>query len=98
MSSLSEHEMHYEDLPFQTPKVVGKVKKMAKTTDKSVKAYKKSRGEHYKDIVIAVLVTSIIAFICGVQFASSQNAKVSTAVEKVEAAMTAETTEVPVKK
>jgi len=38
---------------------------MPKTTNtpeaKPAKKYAKTRGEHYKDIVIAILVTSIIA-------------------------------------
>ena len=52
-------------IPLSKPKRVERVKSMTKTTNnvepKSSKKYAKTRGEHYKDIVIAILVTSIIA-------------------------------------
>lgn len=89
MSSLSDHKLHYEDLPPKTPKAVGKVKKMAKNTNTpeqatSKKKYAKTRGEHFKDVVIAVLVASIVAFIGGMQFANRQNAEVNSAVERAQ--------------
>ncbi len=100
---LNAFDMEYEVTPInQTPKVVGKVNKMAKTTNTpeqatSKKKYAKTRGEHFKDVVIAVLVSSIIAFVCGMQFANRQTAELNLAVERAQTA-TVETVEAPVKK
>jgi Mn2+/Fe2+ NRAMP family transporter len=55
---------------------------------KAVKKYAKTRGEHYKDIVIAILVTSIIAFVGGVVFANKQEAEVKSAVSAAQAVVT----------
>lgn len=66
----------------------GKVNKMTKTTQtnepKSSKKYAKTRGEHYKDIVIAVLVTAVVGFVAGMHFANTQNAQVQNAVKAVQ--------------
>ncbi len=78
MSKLSKRKMHYEDLPFKPYKHGGKAKKMADKKVKSVEA--KTRGEHVKDIIIAVLVTGIIAFIAGTQYANAQNDRMNEAV------------------
>lgn len=87
-STLADFKLEFEDLPQKTRKS-GKDSKMSKSTNTESstpkKKYAKTRGEHYKDIVIAVLVTSIIAFVCGMQFANSNNAKVSEAVNAVTA-------------
>jgi len=79
--------MNYELTPITTIKTapaVGRVK-MTKTTNapeaKPVKKYQKSRGEHAKDILIAVLITSVIAFIGGMHFANKHNAEVQNAVK-----------------
>jgi hypothetical protein len=72
-------------------KAVGRVKKMTdkKTNQaepsKPAKKYAKTRGEHYKDIVIAVLVAGIIAFIGGMHFSNEQHATVANAVKSVTA-------------
>lgn len=70
-----------------TAKRGGKDSKMSKTTQteqpKAVKKYAKTRGEHYKDIVITILVTAIIAFICGAVFQSKQQNAINTAVKAV---------------
>lgn len=55
---------------------------------KASKKYAKTRGEHYKDIVIAVLVTSIIAFVGGVVFANKQQAEVNSAVSAAQSVVT----------
>lgn len=47
---------------------------------KSSKKYAKTRGEHLKDIVIAVLVSAIIAFVAGMHFANRQHAETANAV------------------
>ena len=43
--------------------------------------YSKTRGEHIKDIVIAMLITGIITFIGGVQFQANQQRTIETAVK-----------------
>ena len=49
---------------------------------KASKKYAKTRGEHYKDIVIAVLVTAIIAFGLGVKIQANRNAEIAKAVSQ----------------
>lgn len=64
---------------------------MTKTTQteapKASKKYAKTRGEHYKDIVIAVLVTAVIGFIAGMHFQNAQNTEVKNAVSAAQAAL-----------
>lgn len=88
MSALDSHKLYYEDL--KPRKLItrkgGKDSKMSSKSTKvnEVKApreYNKTRGEHFKDIVIAVLIVGVIAFIAGVQYAGSQNAKLTSAVK-----------------
>lgn len=104
MSTLEEHKLHYEDLPpkkykFKKGQTAKKGAKMSKeATPKKVTKYNKSRGEHAKDLIIAVLVSSIIAFVVGMTFANKQNSQVTEAVQAAETAMTAEAVEQPVKK
>lgn len=43
--------------------------------------YAKTRGEHYKDIVIAMLVTGIIAFVGGMHFSNLQHSQTANAVK-----------------
>lgn len=65
---------------------------MSKTTQteqpKAVKKYAKTRGEHYKDIVIAILVTTMIAFTGGMVFANKQQAEVRNAVSAAQKVVT----------
>jgi len=78
----------YIDIPELnkiTPRV-GKTKQMAKTTNeaqKPAKRYAKTRTEHYKDILIAVLVTGIVAFIAGSRLTANNNQKIVDAVNSV---------------
>lgn len=98
---MDSYKLEYEETPFKPSKTVGRTK-MAKSNNQEQSAprkkYAKTRGEHFKDLVIAVLVASIIAFIGGMQFANGQNDRVNTAVDQAETAMTAEAVEQPVKK
>jgi len=98
MSALSDYKLFYEDLPQKTRKS-GKDNKMSKTTNEntSKKKYSKTRGEHLKDIVIAILVTAMVGFVTGMQFANSNTADKVQAVEKAQAEM-ATPVETPVKK
>lgn len=52
---------------------------------RQAKRYQKTRGEHGKDIIIAVLVTAVMAFMAGMYFANKQNAEVQNAVKAAEA-------------
>lgn len=65
----------------------GKGNKMPNTNKieaaKTAKKYAKTRGEHIKDVLIAVLVTGIVAFIGGAVFANNHNAEISRAVQSV---------------
>lgn len=89
--------MQYELTPIKQltfTRKGGKGVKMSKTTKteapKASKKYAKTRGEHYKDIVIAILVTGIIAFVSGVVFANGNNAKIDAAVKAVQPVAQAE--------
>ena len=62
---------------------------------KSAKKYQKARGEHYKDIVIAVLITAVVAFVAGASYANRQQAEVDRAVTEAQSAVQAQA---PVKK
>lgn len=66
-------------------------KKQEVPTAKTRRVYSKTRGEHYKDIVIAILITAIIAFICGAVFQSKQQGAIVAAVEAVTPSAQAET-------
>lgn len=89
--------MQYELTPIK-PLITrkgGKDSKMSKNSTqteqpKAVKKYAKTRGEHYKDIVITILVTAIIAFICGAVFQSKQQNAINTAVKAVTPSASAE--------
>lgn len=94
-----------EDIPFiETPinphRVGRTFKKMSNksTQPEPVKApkqkYSKTRGEHFKDIVIAVLITGIIAFVGGMVFQGKQQQAIETAVKGA----STQTVEAPVKK
>jgi hypothetical protein len=89
-NTLADHKLTFEDLPQKQYKLNkarkgGKDSKMSKTTNepKVAKSYKKTRGEHFKDIVITVLVTAIVAFVAGTMFANKQQARIDRAVQAV---------------
>lgn len=74
---------------------------MPKTTQteapKASKKYAKTRGEHAKDIIIAILVTSIVAFVGGMVFANKQQAKVQQAVKAAQVVAPVASAEAPKK-
>lgn len=88
---LDAYRWHAEDIPFKiSGQPGGKVNKMTKSipTNEAPKAsrkYAKTRGEHYKDIVIAVLVTAVIGFVVGMHFANKHNAELQNAVKAASA-------------
>lgn len=69
------------------------------TTTEAPKASNKkrvaTRGEHAKDIIIAVLITAVIAFIGGMVFANQQSAEVKNAVAHAQQAVTPKAEAVP---
>ena len=100
MSSLSDYKLHYEDIPQNTRKKSGgkdsKMSKSTKAVEAPAKTYNKTRGEHFKDLVIVALVVGILAFVGGMQFAHGQQQEVDNAVSQAQQTATAENA--PVKK
>ena len=92
--------MDYIETPINPIRVGRTFKKMSNksTVAPEVKApkakYAKTRGEHFKDIVIAVLITGIIAFVGGMVFQGKQQQAIETAVKGA----STQTVEAPVKK
>lgn len=85
-SALDSYQLQYEDINPITRKG-GKDSKMSKakqTVEAPVaKSYNKTRGEHFKDLVIVALVVGIIAFVGGMQFAKGNQAQIDKAVNAV---------------
>lgn len=83
MSSLSEYPVDFiDDMPLsKNPIRVGRISaKMSKSkTTEAPSVYSKTKGEHRKDIVIAILVAGIITFIGGMTFQSKQQAQIEAA-------------------
>lgn len=77
----------YIDIPLNRKKAVGRtLTTMSKTSNiaepsKPAKKYSKTRGEHYKDLVIVALVVGIVAFVGGMHFANQHNAETAKAVQ-----------------
>lgn len=55
-----------------------------KAEAKPARKYSKTRGEHFKDLVIVALVVAIMAFIGGMQFAKGNQAQIDKAVSAVQ--------------
>jgi hypothetical protein len=75
--------MDYIETPVK-PERVGRAKmpnKSITAEPKAAKKYAKTRGEHYKDIVIAVLIAGIIAFVGGMHFSNQQHSQTAQAVK-----------------
>lgn len=90
-STLADYRLEFEDLPLKIPQMSGgKDSKMSnKTTNveapKASRKYAKTRGEHFKDILIAVLVTSVVAFVAGSVYANGQHKATAQAVQQATA-------------
>ena len=80
---LDGYSLKYEDMPKKKYNLINKGgSKMSKEVKQAkVSKYSKTRAEHYKDIVIAVLVTGIIAFLAGATMQSKQQTAVIDAVQ-----------------
>lgn len=67
-----------------TAKAVGRPE-MTKSTiteqPKAARKYAKTRGEHYKDMVIVALIAGLIAFVGGMHFSNQQHSQVANAVK-----------------
>jgi len=94
MSALDKLALNFEELPEQKRKIIkiGGLK-MPKTTNntevkqaKTRRVYEKTRGEHIKDVIIAILVTGVITFMLGVRYANNQAATTATAIQAATAA------------
>lgn len=91
MSALDKLTLNFEELPKQKRKLT-KIggHKMPKNTEvkqaKTRKVYEKTRGEHIKDVIIAVLITGVVAFVLGVRYANNQNAQLTNAVQAAQTA------------
>lgn len=91
MNSLADYPLEFEDYP-PSPRMfrVGKGSKMSKS-NKSVEAtpaktYNKTKGEHFKDMVIVALVVGIVAFGLGFKFNADRNAEMQSAVKAAQTA------------
>ena len=91
MSALDKLALNYEELPEQKRKII-KIggHKMPKNTEvkqaKTRRVYEKTRGEHIKDVIIAVLITGVIVFVLGVRYANNQNGQLTNAVQAAQTA------------
>ncbi len=76
--------MEYELTAIKPVRVGKDIKQMSnKSTTKTetpAKSYAKTRGEHFKDLVIVALIVAIAAFIGGMQFSNHQQTEVKNAV------------------
>ena len=86
--------LNYEELPEQKRTIIKRGgHKMPKTTNnqevkqaKIRRVYEKTRGEHIKDVIIAVLITGVVAFVLGARYANNQNAQLTSAVQAAQTA------------
>lgn len=95
---MSDHLMDYigsEDFPDKIPPRkkparVGRTEMSKQSTTSEAPVYNKTRGEHRKDLVIAILVSGIITFIGGMTFQARQQAAIESAVKGVQVVAPAE--------
>lgn len=82
--------MDYIETPVKKPYRVGrtftKMSKPKSTTTEAPKVYAKTRGEHFKDMVIVALVVGIIAFGLGFKFNADRNTEMQSAVKAAQTA------------
>lgn len=89
MDSLDGYPLQFEDMPLKLSKTAGRISnKMSQPKNnqpevvKAPKAkYSKTRGEHFKDLVITALIVGIIAFVGGMTFQGKQQDAINTAVK-----------------
>jgi len=91
MSTLDDYQLEFEQMPFRLTRLPGgKDSKMSKSNQPKVevpaKSYNKTRGEHFKDMVIVALVVGIIAFGLGFKFNADRNTEMQSAVKAAQTA------------
>jgi hypothetical protein len=90
---LADYKLHYEDIPRKKYQLIkqgdSKMSKEVKQA-KTRKVYSKTRSEHYKDVLIAVLITAIVAFVAGLQAQAKQQQAIDQAVQSVAVPASAE--------
>lgn len=94
VSALDKLALNFEELPEQKRKIIkiGGLKMPKTTNNQEVKqakirrVYEKTRGEHIKDVIIAVLITGVIVFVLGVRYANNQNVQLTSAVQAAQTA------------
>lgn len=103
--TLADYPLKFEDLPQKRYNKIVKTRKgrkdskMSKEVKQEVKAskkYMKTRGEHFKDLVITALIVAILAFVAGMAFQGKQQDAINTAMKSVTPSANAQ--EAPVKK
>lgn len=84
-SALDSYPLYYEDINPTTRKGGKDSVKMAKSKNSveapAAKTYNKTKGEHFKDMVIVALVVGIIAFGLGFKFNADRNSEMQSAVK-----------------
>jgi predicted transcriptional regulator len=65
-------------------KMSNKATTVTETPKVSKSKYSKTRGEHFKDIVIAILIVGVIAFIAGVHYSDTKNAQMISAIKSAQ--------------
>lgn len=91
MSALEDYPLEYEHMPFRLTRLSGgKDSKMSKSNQPKVEApakvYNKTKGEHFKDMVIVALVVGIIAFGLGFKFNADRNTEMQSAIKAAQTA------------
>lgn len=93
-------EIEFIETPINPIRVGRTFKRMSNKSTSQPEApkqkakYSKTRGEHTKDLIIAVLIAGIVAFIGGMTFQSKQQSAIDTAVKAVSPAVSAQAPEV----
>lgn len=89
-SALDSFPLSYEDIPPKTRQIrVGRAEmsKSKNSVESSpAKTYNKTKGEHFKDMVIVALVFTIVAFGLGVKFQADRNSEMQNAVKAAQTA------------
>ena len=90
MSALEDYPLEYEHMPFRLTRLSGgkdsKMSKAKTTNEAPAKVYAKTRGEHFKDMVIVALVVGIIAFGLGFKFNADRNTEMQSAIKAAQTA------------
>lgn len=99
-TTLEAYPLEFEDIPQKRYNKTVKTRKGGKDSKmsakenkqevKQAKKYMKTRGEHFKDMVIVALVVGVIAFGLGMKFQADRNTEVQNAVKQAVSSASAE--------